>query len=222
MKSNLLCLHRVSSRKGKNSRLRVYIAIHGLLFLLIPVIAQAFTELEPVGAVYPVVEPDVRIEMKRNAAKILEKQKQEFQAKPYQPSNLQPLPKAKQDRSFAVDMTYTLDRDLKDQNGNIIYPKGYTFNPLDYMGLSIGLVVIDGSDPDQVEWFKGSPYSSNHKTKLLLSGGYASSLSSELNRSVFYLDREIAERFQLTTVPCVVVQQDKHIQVTEFLIQEGK
>jgi conjugal transfer pilus assembly protein TraW len=189
---------------------------------MLPGVAAAMTELEQVGAVYPVVEPDIRIEMKRNAAERLEKQKQEFQAKPYQPSDLQPLPRARQNRSFAVDMTYTLDRDLKDQNGNIIYPKGYTFNPLDYMGLSIGLVVIDGSDPDQVEWFKGSPYSSNHKTKLLLSGGYASSLSSELNRSVFYLDREVAERFLLTAVPCVVVQQDKHIQVTEFLIQEGK
>ncbi len=193
-----------------------------MLFLLSPVIAMAMTELESVGAVYPVVEPDLRIEMKRNAAKRLEKQKQELQAKPYQPSDLQSLRKAGRDRSFAVDMTYTLERDLKTQDGKIVYPKGYTFNPLDYTGLSIGLVVIDGSDPTQVEWFKESPYSSNHKVKLLLSGGYASSLSSELNRSVFYLDREIAERFQLTAVPCVVVQRDKRIQVTEFLIQEGK
>lgn len=189
---------------------------------MLPGFALAMTELEPVGAVYPVVEPDVRIEMKRNAAEKLEKQRQEFQAKPYQPSDLQSLRKAGQDRSFAVDMTYTLDRDLKTQDGNIVYPKGYTFNPLDYTGLSIGLVVIDGSDPTQVEWFKESPYSSNHKVKLLLSGGYASSLSSELNRSVFYLDREVAERFQLTAVPCVVVQRDKHIQVTEYLVQEGK
>lgn len=197
----------------------IYLSI---LLLMLPGFALAMTELEPVGAVYPVVEPDVRIEMKRNAAEKLEKQRQEFQAKPYQPSDLQSLRKAGQDRSFAVDMTYTLDRDLKTQDGNIVYPKGYTFNPLDYTGLSIGLVVIDGSDPTQVEWFKESPYSSNHKVKLLLSGGYASSLSSELNRSVFYLDREVAERFQLTAVPCVVVQRDKHIQVTEYLVQEGK
>ncbi len=198
--------------------------LSSLLLLILPGFALAMTELEQVGAVYPVVEPDIRIEMKRNAAEKLKRQNQEFQEKAqlYQPSDLQQLPKARHDRSFAVDMTYTLGRDLKDQNGNIIYPKGYTFNPLDYMGLSIGLVVIDGNDPPQVEWFKKSPYSSNHKTKLLLSGGYASSLSSELNRSVFYLDREIAERFQLTAVPCVVVQRDKHIQVTEFLVQEGK
>lgn len=193
-----------------------------ILLLMLPGFALAMTELEQVGAVYPVVEPDLRIEMKRNAAEKLEKQRQEFQAKVYQPSDLQSLRKAGQDRSFAVDMTYTLDRDLKNQDGKIIYPKGYTFNPLDYMGLSIGLVVIDGSDPTQVEWFKGSPYSSSHKVKLLLSGGYASSLSSELNRSVFYLDREVAERFQLTAAPCVVVQRDKHIQVTEYLVQEGK
>lgn len=195
-----------------------------LLLLILSGFALAMTELEPVGAVYPVVEPDVRIEMRRNAAEKMKQQKQEFQEKAllYQPSDLQKLRKAGQDRSFAVDMTYTLDRDLKTQDGRIVYPRGYTFNPLDYMSLTIGLVVIDGSDPAQVEWFKKSPYSSNHKTKILLSGGYASSLSLELNRSVFYLDREVAERFQLTAAPCVVVQQDKHIQVTEFLIQEGK
>lgn len=196
--------------------------LSSLLLLMLPGVALAMTELESVGAVYPVVEPDIRFEMKRNAAEKLEKQRQEFQAKPYQPSDLQSLRKARQDRSFAVDMTYTLDRDLKTQEGNIVYPKGYTFNPLDYMGLSIGLVVIDGSDPTQVEWFKESPYSSNHKVKLLLSGGYANLLSSELNRSVFYLDRDVAERFQLTATPCVVVQRDKYIQVTEFLVQEGK
>lgn len=194
------------------------------IFLAFSLGAQATTEFDSVGAIYPVVEPDIRIEMKAKAAEQWELHKKEYLKKTqkYQPDNLQQLPRAKQDRSFAVDMTYTLDRDLTSGDGKILYPKGYQFNPLDYMNFTIGLVVIDGADLDQVNWFKQSPYASNHKMKLLLSGGYAQSLIQELDRAVFYLDKEVAGRFQLAAVPCVVVQQDKHIQVTEFIIGEKK
>jgi len=182
------------------------------------------TELGNVGEVYPVAEPDLRIEMKQKAVDSWEKKKQEHWQKVqrYQPADLQQLPKTKEDRSFVVDMSYTLDRDLKDKDGNILYPGGYTFNLLDYMSMSIGLVVIDGSDPAQVKWFKESPYSQNHRVKLLLSSGSAQSLIPELNRAVFYLNKDVAERLHLSAVPCVAVQQDKHMQVTEFLIEEEK
>ena len=199
------------------------LAFYIFIFLVIALRVQAITELEPAGAVYPVVEPDVRIEMQKQATQKWKEKKKQYleKAQTYQPDNLQRLPRAQRNRSFAVDMTYTLNRNLTDKDKQVIYPKGYRFNPLDYMHFTIGLVVIDGSDPAQVKWFKDSPYSSNHKMNLLLSGGYAQSLIPEFNRAVFYLDKEIAGRFHLTAVPCVAVQQEKHIQVTEFLIQEG-
>ncbi len=186
--------------------------------------SQAVTELEPVGPVYPVVEPDIRVEMKAKALEQWEQHKKEYHKKiqKYQPDNLQHLPRAQRDRSFAVDMTYTLERDLTGEDGKILYPKGYQFNPLEYMNFTIGLVVIDGADPDQVNWFRQSPYASNHKMKLLLSDGFAQPLITELNRAVFYLDKEVAGRFHLAATPCVVVQQDKHIQVTEFFVGEEK
>ncbi len=194
-----------------------------LIFLANSMELQAITKLELAGTVYPVVEPDVRIELQEEAVQRWKQAKKQYQEKiqTYQPDNLQRLSRAQRNRSFVVDMTYTLDRDLTGKDKKVLYPKGYRFNPLDYMPFTIGLVVIDGNDPTQVKWFKDSPYSSNHKMKLLLSGGYAQSLIPELNRAVFYLDKEIAGRFQLEAVPCVAVQQDKHIQVTEFLIQEG-
>lgn len=174
------------------------------------------------GAVYPVIEPDIRIEMKAKAVEKWELQKKKYLegVQKYQPDNLHQLPRAQRDRSFAVDMTYTLNRDITNQDRQILYPKGFRFDPLDYMSLTIGLVVIDGADPDQINWFKQSPYASNHKMRLLLSGGYAQPLITDLDRAVFYLDKGTADRFQLAAVPCVVVQRDKHIQVTEFLIRE--
>jgi hypothetical protein len=77
----------------------------------------------------------------------------------YQPASLHQLPRARVSRRFAVDMTYTLEQELRDGEGRVLYPQGFTFNPLEYVSLSGGLVVIDGGDAEQVAWFKASPYS---------------------------------------------------------------
>ena len=54
----------------------------------------------------------------------------------YRPETLTlSLLRAKKDRIFYVDATYALTFDIKDQQGNVIYPKGYKFNPLHYIAL---------------------------------------------------------------------------------------
>ena len=174
----------------------------------------AHTRLENVGKTYPIVEQDIREEFKQKATGI------DIEAllnthNRYQPANLHTLPRAASDRVFTVDLTHTLDHDIKDSQGNLLYPQGFTFNPLQYAGLSGGLVVIDGSDAKQVEWFKGSPYFQNHRAILLLSGGYAAEVKQALQRPVYYLTHDIAARLQLKAVPSVVVEQDNKLTVRE-------
>jgi conjugal transfer pilus assembly protein TraW len=172
------------------------------------------TRLESAGKTYPIVEQDIREEFKQKATGI------DIDAlfnthNRYQPANLHPLPRAASDRVFTVDLTHTLDHDIKDGQGNLLYPHGFTFNPLQYAGLTGGLVVIDGSDPEQIKWFKGSPYVQNHRVILLLSGGYAAVLKQELKRSVYYLTHDIAARLQLKVAPSVVIEQDNKLTVRE-------
>lgn len=192
--------------------------------MTVPSWVSALTDLGRVGEVYPVIEPDIRTEMQQEAALHWAEQRKAYQERlrTYQPDDLQPLPRARKDRTFLVDMSYTLDHDMKDQTGKVLYPRGFCFNPLEYMHLSIGLVVIDGSDPRQVRWFEESPYKDNHQVKLLISGGYAQDLILRLQRPVYYLSKKIAKRLQLTAVPCVTVQQGKQMQVTEFSIGGDK
>lgn len=177
-------------------------------------VLAAHTRLETVGKTYPIVEQDITKELQQKAATI------DLDAlfkthNRYQPANLHPLPRAASDRVFTVDLTHTLERDIKDSQGNLLYPQGFTFNPLQYAGLSGGLVVINGSDPQQIEWFKGSPYFQNHRAILLLSGGYANELKQELKRPVYYLTHDIAARLQLKAAPSVVVEQDSKLMVRE-------
>ena len=177
----------------------------------------AHTRLETVGRTYPIVEQDIREEFKQKATAI------DLDAlfnthNRYQPANLHTLPRAASDRVFTVDLTHTLEHDIKDSQGNLLYPQGFTVNPLQYAGLNGGLVVIDGSDLQQGEWFKGSPYFQNHRAILLLSGGYAAEAKQELKRPVYYLTDDIAARLQLKAVPSVVVEEDNKLTVREVYL----
>jgi len=186
--------------------------------------AGATLHLGTVGETYPVIESNVVAELRQEAAKLAAKNKLPLsrQMKTYQPANLHPLPRATANRSFPVDMSYTLSQDLLDGQDSLLYAKGYTFNPLDYIAFPGGLVVIDGADPVQIEWFKKTPYADNHRARLLLSNGSAFELTEKLKRPVFYLTNDIAERLRLEAVPSIVVQKENKMLVQEVMLPRDK
>ena len=185
-----------------------------------PARAREIVQLEPVGPTSAVIETDLGEALRQRAVRVDVEQLRHAQAR-YQPANLHALPRATKDAITMVDLTHTLEQDVQDANGQVLYPAGFTFNPLRYVSLSGALVVIDGSDPEQVAWFKGSPYGANRRALLLLSGGLAAALRDELQRPVAYLTEDIAQRLQLRAVPSVVMEQDQHLTVREVLIDEN-
>lgn len=196
-----------------------------IAFIFLADFVQATINLGTVGETYPVVEKDVVAELRQEAAKrdkAADNPSLAERIKSYQPANLHPLPHAAADKTFMVDMTYTLDHDLLDGEGKVLYPKGYTFNPLDYISFPGGLVVIDGDDPSQVRWFEKSPYAGNRRARLLLANGYAFQLIQQLQRPVFYLTKDIAERLKLSAVPSIVVQKENEMLVREIHISHDK
>lgn len=196
-----------------------------LLALCLP--AHAQQALPQQGRVYPIAEPDMLEELRAKAAsldwaKVVDKEKQKEKIKAFKPQNLVSLPAAKKDRAYLVDMTYTLDVDLPDGKGGILYPKGYAFNPLDFAPLRGKLIVIDGSDPRQVAWFAASPYRDDISAKLLLTGGSYYQLIEKFRRPVFYYMEPMAIRLQVEAVPAVVEQSGKMVKVTEVGLANRK
>jgi conjugal transfer pilus assembly protein TraW len=176
--------------------------------------------LGTIGMTYPIVESDLVEEIKASIdyeklAKVMEEHRQSYKAK-----DIYALPTVKRDRTFFVDMTYTLDHDIANENGEIMYQRGFTWNPLDYVSLPSGLVVINSEDRKQVEWFEKSPYNRNRQIKLLISAGFAAPLIKQLDRPVFYLTKTIADRLQLAAAPCVITQNGKKMMVQEIKIDE--
>lgn len=132
------------------------------------------------------------------------------------------LPKARAPKTFAVDMTYTLSFDIYDINGNILYPKGYTFNPLQFVALPYSLVVIDGSDKAQVAWFRASEYSIKLDSMVMITGGETRKLIKNLRRPVYVCDQRIVDRFKLQAVPSIIRQNGIYMEVQEIVVPDKK
>ena len=200
--------------------IRIGLAAIGLMVCVSS--AQA-KELGTFGMTYRIAERDALAEIEERAKqvdwhKVLDKRKVEnFQG----PPDRVRLPRAKRNRNFPVDMTYTTEIDVPDGKGGILYPKGYNFNPLDYVTYPKTLVVIDGADPDQVKWFAASEYDKRLDVTLLLTGGSFGAVSKKISCPLFYADRKIVERLKLQAVPSVVRQKGRIMEVTEVKLTKG-
>ena len=84
------------------------------------------------------------------------------------------------------------------------------------------LVVIDGTDPEQVKWFAASEYDKRLDVTLLLSEGNFGTVSKRISRPLFYADSKMIERLKLKAVPSVIKQKGRLMEVTEVALPVGK
>ena len=173
------------------------------------------------GATYGIAEKDALADIKDHAKKVnwdtvVDKKAMTRRIKKYKPSGLPMLPVTKENRSFLRDMTYTTEIDVPDGRGGILYPKGYTFNPLEYLTLPNSIVFIDGSDKKQVKWFENSPYLKDINTMLILTNGSYYELNKRFKRPVYYAVRNIVARMGIEHVPSVAVQKGKYMEISEY------
>lgn len=203
-----------------------------LMALIIVDPLYAAVQLGTFGRTYPIKEKDAIKELQEKASKIdLEKEYKkrinQDTIENFKPRNLVSLPRASQDRTFSFDPTWTLDHDIPrvDEQGNVVgilYPRGYRFNPLDYMKFNSTYIVFDGSDRNQVEWFKKSSYATDLRAKILLSGGNYYEISKELKKPAFYLTDDIVKRMGFRKVPSIAYQKDRYIEIQEVSILNKK
>ena len=197
--------------------------MNGRMLLLIMALLSGTVSVEAkvlgtYGATYPIAERDALEEIQERARqvdwqKVLDRRKLES----YQgPPDRGTLPRAKRDRTFAVDLTYTMELDVPDGKGGILYPKGYTFNPLEYVVYPKSIVVINGNDPEQLQWFVTSEYADRLDVILLLTEGRHTVVAKRLKRPLFYADQKIIDRFRLKAVPSIVRQKGRFMEVSEI------
>jgi conjugal transfer pilus assembly protein TraW len=196
-------------------------------FLCLLIVSTALgRDLGTFGEVYDIVEKDALEELEEKArsvdfSKAMDRNALAKRARNFTPEDVKEtrmIGPARKDRTFLVDMTYTLERDIKDDKGNIVYPTGYVFNPLSYVAYPRTLVILNGKRPEHVRWFKESSYAKDARVTLLLTDGSCSELSKTLKRPVFYASTKLIEVFSIQAVPSVVRQKGSYMEVTEVFV----
>ena len=183
-------------------------------------------DLGTYGATYPIMEGDAISQMKKAIAgydweKFKRKQREEINN--YKPKDLVDLPTVREDKVFKVDMTGTIKEDILGKDGEVIYPKGYRYNPMEYVFMRRIIVFINGKDEKQIEWYKKSPYPADMRTMLLITDGSYLNVRKKLNvLTVYYANKEIIERMGIKAVPSVAVQKGTELEVREYALKKGK
>jgi len=68
-------------------------------------------------------------------------------------------------RTFFVDPTWVLDRDIRGADGSLLFARGLKINPFDHVSLKEKLVFFDGRDRRQVSFAKETLRSLNGRAK---------------------------------------------------------
>lgn len=200
-------------------------AVLALLFLVLSSPGySAVHDLGIFGRTYPIVEKDAIEELKSRAAavdwgKVFNSEKMGKTIRDYRPDTRN-LPTTMESRNRLVDISYSLEMDIPDGKGGVLYPRGYTFNPLAYVKFSKTLVVINGDDPIQVEWFLTTDYAEAFDTVLLITDGSYFDLAQKLKRPVFYATARIIDRLQLRAVPTVARQSGTYMEISEIALPQ--
>ncbi|MEM4620804.1 MAG: hypothetical protein QW607_11410 [Desulfurococcaceae archaeon] len=136
------------------------------------------------------------------------------------------FPKACENRTFEFIPWYSLPFDIRGADGSIIYPKGYTFNPLEYIGPMIErytIVFFNGDSKEEIEWLKRSGIDlGNALTVLIAVRGDIRELVREFKRPIYvYEPRLMDERFRVKKTPSVVRFRGGKVIVTEVGIYKN-
>ncbi|MCB9092670.1 MAG: conjugal transfer protein TraW [Halobacteriovoraceae bacterium] len=122
--------------------------------------------------------------------------------------------------SSFYDPSISLEEDILDAEGRVLFEKGTKINPLDHVTLDSGLLFFDGSNPKHIKWAD----SQEGEYKWILIAGDPLKLQEEKNHPVFFDQGGMYSRkFQVERVPCRITQSGEVLLVEEIpVLKETK
>lgn len=171
-----------------------------------------------IGRTWPIAEPDALAEIEARAARQPANMAASFGPRAgWSAMQSAPLGRVTQDRTRYVVPFYTLDQEIRLADGSLLYPKGFTFNPLTYVSLPQRLVIVAPHD---------LPWALDHAALtdfiLLASGGTgdadAITLGERHCRALFILEDRVKARLGLTHAPVIVRQVGQRLELREVRV----
>lgn len=119
------------------------------------------------------------------------------------------------------DPTMTLSYNITTDEGKIVVPAGTVVNPLDTISLSKTLVFFSADEEEQVNAVKQLIDEYGAKIKPILVKGSWYNLTKKWDRQVYYdQDGFLTQTFKIKSVPAIVRQQGKVLEITELPVKE--
>lgn len=183
------------------------------------VAAGAHAQTSTIGRTWPIAEPDALAEIEAKAATMPADMSAKFGPRAsWSAMKAAPLGVALRSVRRSVVPFYTLDNEIRLPDGKLLYPKGYTFNPLAYVTLPQRLVVVH---PRDLGWALGQAKPADF---ILLTadsgrdngqGPDPLTLSERSGRALFILEPRVKERLGLTVAPVIIEQVGQKLELTE-------
>jgi conjugal transfer pilus assembly protein TraW len=186
-------------------------------------------DLGTIGPVYPIQESHLlefirnRLQEKERSGELKKLEEQarargiDAVTRPTPVAGIKPTESA---RTFYYDPTFTLDRNVLDDKGNLLFAAGTRKNPLEIVALSKHLLFFDGRDKRQVMRAREliSFYSGRVKP-ILVGGSYLDVMKSW--RTPVYYDQQgvLTRRFGIQQVPAIVSQEGLRLRIDELVLQ---
>ncbi len=122
-------------------------------------------------------------------------------------------------RSFHVDPSFTLDRNITDGQGRLLYAAGTRRNPLDVVSLSRRLLFFDARDRRQLARARELIARYEGQVKPILTGGSYLELMQAWRVPVYY-DQQgtLTRRLGIEQVPALVSQEGPRLRIDELAL----
>lgn len=190
--------------------------------------AQA-ANLGTIGPTYPVAEKNLldvimaRLRAKEASGELKRHEQEARDRAAYAVNNPRPvdgLRRAQAARTFYFDPTFTLQSNVVDSTGAVLFPAGTRKNPLEVVSLSKHLLFFDARDAGQVTRARELIEHYQGKVKPILVGGSYLDLMKRWNKPVFY-DQEgaLVRKFGIAAVPAIVSQEGQRLRIDEVPVR---
>lgn len=128
-------------------------------------------------------------------------------------------------RTWEYDTSYMVTEDIRDQDGDVIHPKGTAHNALEHVSLGHDLVFIDGDDNNkQVAWAlakaENFKQGKGKSVKIILINGEPFELMKK-HQVRIYFDQQgiLTTKLGITQVPALVSQKGIKLLVQELKVE---
>lgn len=183
--------------------------------LLAPITAWAIEHDHGPGAVFSIAEEDALEEIKERGKDLdMESYFNGYPREGWSVWKGHALPRVEKSIKRSHIPWYTLEFDIPGPNGQTLYPKGFTFNPLQYTQLPTRIVVFK---LDQYEHIKKYL---NPQDMLIADAGDVVEAAEKIGRHIFILNSQLVERLGIQRAPSVIRQRGARFEITEIKVDE--